>query len=155
MVDIEKIRKIVENRISGTELFVVDVTCSPSNEIEVSIDSDKAVDLDDCVALSRAIEEQMNRDQEDFELTVASAGVGQPLKVFRQYKKLIGSSVDVLLTDGTRILAKLNDATEDTLTLSYTAMRAVEGKKRKQPVEVVESYPMSQVKITKEYLDFK
>ncbi len=155
MIDIDKIKEIAESQLEGTPLFLVDITATPGNEIEVVIDSDGSVDIDDCVALSRAIEERFDREEEDFELTVTSAGIGQPLKLPRQYRKLIGGSVEVLLSNGTKIIAQLRDATDDSITLAYTEMRAVEGKKRKQAFDVVNTYPLSEVKSTKEYLDFK
>ena len=108
-----------------------------------------------CVDLSRAINEQFDRDVEDFSLMVASAGIGSPLKVYRQYQKLIGRPVEVLLACGTKILATLTEATPESITLSYEEKQAVEGKKRKQLVTVVNSYPLTEVKWTKEYLDYK
>lgn len=141
--------------LADTQLFLIDVTCNLQNEIEVVIDSDTSVDIDDCVDLSNAIEAQMNRDEEDFQLTVISAGVGYPLRVYRQYCKLLGSPVDVVLMNGTKIRATLKEATEDTITLSYTEKVAVEGKKRKVEQEVVKVYPLSEVKSTREYIDFK
>ena len=134
---------------------MVDVTVTPSNEVEVTIDSDSDVDIDDCVKLSRAIESHFDREEEDFQLTVASAGVGYPLKVLRQYKKLIGRPVEVVLKNGAKIVAELRGADEGSITVFYTESRAVEGKKRKQLFEVEKTYPLAEVKTTKEYLDFK
>lgn len=155
MIDAEKIEGIAEETLAGSALFLVEVHIAPGNEIEVVIDSDGSVDIDDCVKLSRAIEEKLDREQEDFELTVTSAGIGQPLKLLRQYKKLIGNPVEVLLLNGTKIIAELRDADENSVTLAYREMRAVEGKKRKQAFDVVQAYPLAEIKSTKEYLDFK
>ena len=141
--------------MADTQLFLIDITCNAANEIEVVVDSDTSVDIDDCVALNDAIEAQLDREVEDYQLTVTSAGVGYPLKVYRQYRKLVGSSVDVVLLDGTRIRATLKDATEESITLSYTEKVAQEGKKRKVEQEVVKCYLLAEVKSTKEYLDFK
>ncbi len=155
MMDVRKIRDVAEKILDNSELFVVDVKCNLANEVEVLIDSDSSVSIDACVSLNRAIEEQFDREEEDFQLTVASAGIGQPLRVFRQYKKLIGSPVEVLLCNGTKIIAELRDATPESITLAYTEKVAVEGKKRKETVEVVKTYLLTEVKSTKEYLDFK
>lgn len=154
-MDIQKIRQVAEAALEGTDRFVVEVKCSPANEIEVVIDADSAVDLDACVELSRAVEAAFDREVEDFELSVFSAGVGQPLKLLRQYQKLIGKSVEVLLVSGVKILATLKEVTPEALTISYTERKAVEGKKRKVEVEVVDSYTFDQIKTTREYLDFK
>ena len=74
-MDADKIRNIAEEELAEGSLFLVEVNITPGNEIEVVIDSDGSVDIDDCVALSRAIEERLDREEEDFELTVTSAGI--------------------------------------------------------------------------------
>ena len=148
-MDADKIRNIAEEELAEGSLFLVEVNITPGNEIEV------VMDIDDCVALSRAIEERLDREEEDFELTVTSAGIGRPLRLLRQYRKLIGHPVEVVLLNGTKIIAELRDADEGSVTLAYREMRAVEGKKRKQGFDVVQTYPLSEIKSTKEYLDFK
>lgn len=155
MMDTDKIKGIAEQSLAGSEMFVVEVKCSAANEIEVIIDSDGRVDIESCASLSRFIEDQMDREAEDFQLTVSSAGIGQPLKLLRQYRKLIGKDVEVVLRNGTKIIAELRDAAEDSVTLAYEEMRAVEGAKRKKKVEVVETYLLPEVKSTKEYIDFR
>lgn len=154
MIDVKEIRQAAEAALEGTDRFVVDVKCSPANEIEIVIDADSAVDLDACVELSRAVESHFDREVEDFELSVYSAGVGQPLKLLRQYHKLIGSTVEVLLVSGVKVLATLKEATPEAITVTYTEKRLLEGKKRKVDVEVEESYTFGQIKWVKEYLDF-
>ncbi len=130
-------------------------TCSAGNEIELLIDSETSVGIDACATLSRAIEAEFDRDEEDFSLTVASAGIGSELRDLRQYRKLIGSSVEVLLASGIKILAKLDEADDEGIVLSYEEKQAVEGKKRKQLVTVTRRYAFEELKYTKEYLDFK
>lgn len=153
-MDVAKIREVAEAALDGTDRFVVDVKCSPANEIEVVIDADSSVDLDACVELSRKIEEAFDREVEDYELSVFSAGVGQPLKLLRQYYKLVGESIEVLLVSGVKMLATLKEVSPEGITLSYTERRLVEGKKRKVEVEVEEFHLFSQIKWVKEYLDF-
>ena len=155
MMEVVKIREVAEAALLGTDRFVVDVKCSPANEIEVVIDADSTVDLDACVELSRKIEAEFDREIEDYELSVFSAGVGQPLKLLRQYNKLIGGTVEVLLTSGVKMLATLKEASHEGITLSYTERKLVEGKKRKVEVEVEEFHAFDQIKWVKEYLDFK
>ena len=154
-MEVVKIREVAEAALLGTDRFVVDVKCSPANEIEVVIDADSTVDLDACVELSRKIEAEFDREVEDYELSVFSAGVGQPLKLLRQYNKLIGGTVEVLLTNGVKMLATLKEASHEGITLSYTERKLVEGKKRKVEVEVEEFHAFDQIKWVKEYLDFK
>ena len=155
MIDTKKITEAAERHLEGTDMFVVECTSTPGNEIELTIDSDTSVGIDVCVALSRAVEADLDRDAEDFSLTVASAGIGSELRTLRQYRKLVGRPVEVLLTNGVKILAHLDEATDEGVTLSYEEKQAVEGRKRKQPVKVTRSYPFAQIKYTKEWLDFK
>ena len=155
MIDTKKITEAAERHLEGTDMFVVECTSTPGNEIELTIDSDTSVGIDACVALSRAVEADLDRDAEDFSLTVASAGIGSELRTLRQYRKLVGRPVEVLLTNGVKILAHLDEATDEGVTLSYEEKQAVEGRKRKQPVKVTRSYPFAQIKYTKEWLDFQ
>ena len=155
MIDCHKVIAAAEKSLEGTDLFVVDCHCSPANEIELLIDSDTSVSIDACADLSRAIEAALDRDQEDFSLTVASAGVGSELKLHRQYLKLVGRSVEVLLRSGVKVLACLEQVTPEAITLSYDEKVAVEGKKRKQQVHTVKTWSMDEVVYTKEYIDYK
>ena len=155
MIDAKQVIEIAERQLEGSDMFVVECKTTPMGEIELLIDSDSAVMLEDCAKLNRAIEAELDREVEDYSLMVASAGIGSELKLLRQYKKIIGSSVEVLLKDGIKILAKLNNATEEGIELSYEEKQLVEGKKRKVTVEVTKSYKWEEIKYTKEYLDFK
>ena len=155
MIDAAHVREIAEAQMEGTDLFVVEVRVTPANEIVVTVDSDTQVGIDRCVELSRSIEEALDRDQEDFELTVMSAGIGQPLKYLRQYRKLIGSPVEVVLKDGGKIIGKLVDASDNQIAVEYEERVTVEGKKRKQLVATRRELSLDEVKSTCEYLDFK
>ena len=154
-MDLQRVREIIDAKLEGTDMFVVDCVCTPSNEITVTLDSDTRVTIDACVELSRAVNEAFDRDEEDFSLTVASAGIGEPLKLVRQYRKIVGSPIEVLLSDGIKILATLDDVNEEGITISYDEKVAVEGKKRKELQHTVRQYPFSAIKSAKEYLDYK
>ena len=151
MIDCQKIKALAEQQLVGTDVFVVSCKVSPSNEL----DSDTSVQPEPCAAVNRAVNEAMADDEEDFSLTVASAGIGEELKCERQFRKLVGRPVEVLLLNGTKIRALLDAADAGGITLSYEEKQAIEGKKRKQLVKVVKRYAFSEVKYTKEYLDFK
>ena len=99
IITYENIQNIVSSFIEGTDMFIVEIALSKSNNITVSIDSPQGVDIDTCVELSRYIEQHLDREQEDFELTVASAGLSEPFKVHKQYLKNIGKLVQVLTTE--------------------------------------------------------
>ncbi len=155
MIDAKKVIEIAERHLAGSDMFVVECKSTPAGDIELLVDSDTAVKLEDCAALNRAIEAELDREVEDYSLMVASAGIGSELKLLRQYHKIIGSSVEVLLADGIKILAKLDEADQSGITLSYEEKQSVEGKKRKQTVQVTKSYKWEEIKYVKEYLDFK
>ena len=155
MIDINKVTEIAERHLAGSDMFVVECKATPMGEIELLIDSDTAVKLEDCAALNRAIEAELDREVEDYSLMVASAGIGSELKLLRQYHKILGSSVEVLLKDGIKLLAKLENADEQGIAISYEEKQLVEGKKRKQTVLVSKSYAWEEIKYVKEYLDFK
>ena len=155
MIDCTKILEIADRELAGTDLFTVSCKCSPMNEVELLIDSDTSVTIEKCVELSRKIEAEFDRDVEDFSLTVASAGIGSELKCVRQYRKLIGSSVEVLLLSGIKLLAKLDAVDDEGITVSYEEKQTVEGKKRKVLVNVERTFRFDEIKYTKEYLDFK
>ena len=155
-MDAAALRLKVDELLEGTDLFVVEVKVSMSNEIEVVVDRDTAsLDLDTLADLNRRIEQTLDRDAEDFQLTVASAGIGQPLKLLRQYRKLIDQSLEVVLTSGVKLLAVLREVHEDALVLEYPEKVSVEGKKRKETITVRREVPLTEIKTACEYLTFK
>lgn len=154
-MDIKELLAVAERVLEGTDMFVVDCTITPDNTIDLILDSDTSVSIDTCAMLNHAIGEAFNRDEEDYSLTVASAGIGEPLKLVRQYKKLVGESVEVLLKSGIKILATLDEVTDEAITVSYDEAIVVEGKKKKQIQRTTHTYSFDEIKWTKEYLDYK
>ena len=154
-MDIKELLAVVEKCLEGTDMFVVDCTIAPDNTIDLILDSDTSVSIDTCAMLNRAIGEAFDRDVEDYSLTVASAGIGEPLKLVRQYKKLVGESVEVLLKSGIKILATLDEVTDEAITISYDEAVVVEGKKKKQIQRTTHTYTFEDIKWAKEYLDYK
>lgn len=128
MIEKEQIISIVEARLANTDKFLVEVKIKPTNKIFVFIDSDESVTIEDCVELSRHIESQFDRDREDFELNVSSAGMDHPLTLGRQLKKQIGRDVDVTLNDGKKISGSLKSFDQNGLTV----LKAPEKKKKKK-----------------------
>ena len=107
MITKELIISLAEEALKDTDRYVVDVTVSSDNVIEVYIDSDTSVAINDCVAASRYIEEHLDRDAEDFELSVSSAGIDEPLLIVRQYGKYIGENLFITKNDGVKKVYKL------------------------------------------------
>lgn len=152
----EEIIKAVEAAVAERGCFIVDVTVSAANDVEIVLEKEEGiVDWDDCAAIDKVVHEAFDQDAEDYALTVSSAGLDRPFKVFRQYLKAIGSKVDVKFRGGRRLVATLTAATEDTVTLQYTALEAVEGKKKKEKVEHEETCPLGEINSVTPYIDFK
>ena len=99
----EEVKDIVEHLLEGSDLFFVDIHMGKNNVIELFIDSPQGVDISTCSRISRELEARLDREKEDFELTVSSAGIGYPFKVPGQYLKNIGKKVSVKLVDASRL----------------------------------------------------
>ena len=135
--------------------FIVDVSVSKDNDIVLTIESENGkIELDDCVSLSRFFETKFDREVEDYSLTVSSAGLDQPFKVLRQYLKAIGTKVEVSFKGGKKMIALLEAADEESITLKYSVKEAVEGKKKKELVEHVDRFTMDQVNTVKPFIEF-
>ncbi|MBR1626593.1 MAG: ribosome assembly cofactor RimP [Bacteroidales bacterium] len=102
MINGKFIENLVDEFLNGKELFLVSVKVSKNNIITVTIDSDNKVTVESCIEVSKFIEKHLDRDKEDFELTVTSFGLGDFFTLGRQYKKNIGENVEVVLKDGTK-----------------------------------------------------
>ncbi|MDR2912371.1 MAG: ribosome assembly cofactor RimP [Alistipes sp.] len=150
------------SEFSGGGLFLVEVKAH-GDEIEVFVDCDargadgrpRGVRVEDCAAITKAVEARFDRDVEDFSLTVSSAGIGQPLRVARQFRKLVGRQVEVAFGSGAKILATLVAFDEGNITLIYSEKQKVEGKKRPEIVEVTKTFSLDDVKAVREHIDFK
>ena len=114
----EKVEQLIAEGTKGTDIFLVKLTVSSSNEINVFLDSDSGLTLADCKMVSRAIEFNLDREEEDFSLIVASAGIGEPL-VLRQYKKNVGRKIKVTLNEGEIIDAKMIAANDQLIELEW------------------------------------
>jgi ribosome maturation factor RimP len=155
MIQKELITQLVEEFIADTEQFIVDVKVSPDNDIVVELDSAKGIDIEYCAELSRFIESKFDREVEDFDLEVGSAGLGSPFKVLKQYQKNIGNEVEILTKAGQKFSAMLKDATEESFTVTVTKQVKPEGAKRKITVEEDVVFTYNEVKYTKYLIRFK
>lgn len=136
MIDKKALQDFIEDQLSKTDCFLVDLNITKNNEITVEIDSATGVDIDYCVELTRAIKEAFSRDDEDYELEVGSAGLTSPFKVIGQYEKNLGNKVVVLTKDGRKLHGVLSSVNEESFTVDVTQKVRVEGQKR--PVERIE-----------------
>lgn len=155
MIEKELIKDITEKYLEGTTMFLVDVVVKPGNAIVVEVDSDEGVSIDDCIALSRNIESYLDRDAEDFELEVGSAGITSPLKIPRQYKKNIGNEVEVLTKKGQKLSGVLKSCDDNSFVITVTKMVKPDGGKKKVAVDEDFSFVYQDVKHTKYLIRFK
>ena len=146
----------INDEIVARGCFIVDVSVSKDNDIVLTVEKEEGIiELDDCVSLSRFFETKFDREVEDYSLTVSSAGLDQPFKVYRQYLKAVGTKVEVAIKGGKKIVAVLDAADEESITLKYVAKEAVEGKKKKELVEHLDRFTMDQVNAVKPFIEFK
>ena len=154
-MEIPIIKDAIENEIVARGCFLVDITISKDNDIIVAIESEESeVEIDDCVHISRYFESKFDREVEDYSITITSAGLDQPFKVAKQFKKAIGTKVEVQLKGGRKLIAELSQADEDAITLKYTSREVVEGKKKKELVEHEDKFTMDQVNSVRPYIEF-
>lgn len=154
-MNVSEIKDALRSELVARGCFLVDVSVSKDNDIVVTIESENGkIELDDCVALSRYFETQFDRETEDYSLTMTSAGLDQPFKVLRQFEKAVGTKVEVQLKGGKKMVAQLEAADEESVTLKYSVKEAVEGRKKKELVEHVDRFPMEQVNSVRPYIEF-
>ena len=148
MIDKQLLTKTVEDAIAGTDLFLVSVTVSPDNIIDVTIDSPKGVNIDQCVELSQRIHQVFDTDVEDYELMVGSAGVTAPFTVRQQYEMNIGNKVEVLTADGRKLHATLTAVAPDFSSVTVTVPTTMKepGQKRPKTVEVEQTIALGDIR---------
>ena len=153
MIEKEKIVHLVNEKLTDDQ-FLVDVTVSSSNVIHVMVDSDSGISINQIVEISRHIEGGLDREADDFELSVFSAGLSEPFTLVRQYKKNIGTEIEVILSNGIKILGLLNQVDEVGIDLEVTTKEKIEGSKKKELVTKVHHFEYSEIKEAKKIIKF-
>ncbi len=148
MISESYIRQLVEEKLEGTDMFIVELTLSSNNRIVVEVDGMSGVTIDDCVAVSRQIESNLDREQEDFELQVSSAGIDKPLRDRRQFEKNIGREVKIVLQDSAELKGELLEVGES------LKVKLPASKKKKLP-EREETIAWENIRETKILISFK
>lgn len=146
MIDKIKVLEIIQGALEDSDKFLVNMKITPDNRIFVDIDGDNGINIDDCIALSRAIEGKLNRDEEDFELNVASAGADSPLKLPRQYRRHIGRELSVETMEGEKTQGELIEADDEKIIVKTRG-------NRRQPAEVL-TYAFADIKVAKVVIRF-
>ncbi|MCU4174578.1 ribosome assembly cofactor RimP [Carboxylicivirga sp. N1Y90] len=148
------IEGFISEKLQQDEMFVVEIVVRPGNKIAVVVDNDNGVPISYCIELSKLIESNLDREVEDFELEVSSAGIGQPFKVLRQYKKNIGREVEMLTTAGKKLSGKLLSTDDTGFEVEIGEMIKLEGKKRKELQLKTVRYSFDEVKQVKDIISF-
>lgn len=142
----EKVNTLLQEALEERpSLFLIDLTITDAFKVIITLDDDNGVVLQDCIDVSRAIENNLDREEQDFSLEVASVGVGSPLKLVRQYKKNIGRTL-IVTTNTEKIEAELVDANEDFIILSWKAREPKKIGKGKETVQKEQQIPYTEIK---------
>ncbi|MDR1783176.1 MAG: ribosome assembly cofactor RimP [Dysgonamonadaceae bacterium] len=155
MLEKRIVTELADDFLKNSENYLVGVEISPDNVVVVTIDNDLGVAIDDCIALSKYLESKLDREKEDFELEVGSAGITAPFKVLRQYLKNIGKEVEVLTRDGRKLSGVLKSADEAGFTLTVEKLVKPEGAKRKIKIEENLNFHYDEIKKTNYLIRFK
>lgn len=153
MIDKVKIAELVNEKLADDQ-FLVDVTISTSNEIHIMVDSDTGISINQIVEISRHVESNLDRETEDFELSVFSAGLTEPFRLVRQYKKNVDKEIEVLLTNGQKLNGLLIGVEEQAIDLEVTTNEKIEGSKKKELVTKVHHLEYSEIKEAKKIFKF-
>ena len=155
MISKSAVQQAVEEWLEGKEYFLVDISISPDDRIVVEIDHQDGVWIEDCADLSRHIESRLSRDEEDYELEVGSAGLGQPFRVRRQYEIHIGKEVETQLHDGHKYHGTLLSVGDEGFQLGILQKVKEEGKKCPVTMEVPTDFRFDDVAYTKYLIKVK
>lgn len=151
---VEEVDKLLASYLDENQnIFLVEKKVSSGNQIEILIDSFDNISIKDCILLSRHIEFSLDREENDFSLQVASAGLSEPFKVFMQYQKYVGSEVDVFVRGGQKILGKLIEADASKGIKLETKRTEKVGKKKKEVLEELH-FTFDQIDKTKLVISF-
>ena len=155
MISKDSIYQVIEQFLAASEYYIVDVKVAPDNRISVEIDSFDGVSLEYCIEVHRHIESQFDREVEDYELEVSSAGLTEPFKVIKQYEKNIGNEVETLTKAGKKITGVLVEVHENEFVLQTERTEKPEGAKRKMTVVENLTFAYEDIKSTKYIIRFK
>ena len=151
MISVKQVRKLVNQRIEDTDIFVVDISISVANAIRVVLDSDTNLSIDECIAVSRQVEHNLDREAEDFSLEVTSFGLSEPLQIHRQYVKNIGRNLKIKLLDDSQIKGKLKKVTDAFIHIE----KALTKKEIKEGVDAMNVIEIQAIKQAKIEISFK
>ncbi len=153
MITKEQIIQLSNEALENTDRFIVDITVSKSNVIFIYIDADSSVTIDHCVELSRFIEGRLDREVEDYELSVSSAGIDYPLLQHRQLNKYIEKELEILSNEGIKKIFKLISFNEEGLEVQEAVKKKL-GKLTKTAYSETSKISFNDIKEIKPYVNF-
>jgi ribosome maturation factor RimP len=155
MISKDTVNQIVEDYLTDKDYYLVDVKVTPDNHISIEVDSFEGVTIEFCAELNRHIQSLLDREVEDYELDVSSAGLTEPFKVIKQYEKNIGNDVEVLTKTGNKFSGELMEVNENSIILQIEKIVKPEGAKRKEIVNEDLTFSFEDIKTTKYIIRFK
>lgn len=153
MINKDYIQQLTEEKLSEGQ-FIVDIKISGSNVINITVDGMDGIKISKCVEISRNIEGNLDREEEDFELHVSSAGLGQPFTVHQQFVKNENKDIEVITKEGIKFEGKMINVTEQGFELEVSKKEKLEGKKKKQLVTTVHNFEYENIKEAKNIIKF-
>jgi ribosome maturation factor RimP len=154
MINTDKIKSLVEDKIAGTGIFIIDIVINLGNKIEIFLDHPNHISISQCIEVSRAVESNLDREEEDFELMVSSAGAEAPFKVLAQYRKFEGKKVEVTTLSGEKIEGVLKSVSDEGFEIEQSVKEKVEGAKKKQVVQKLYAFDYQNIKQTRSIISF-
>lgn len=154
MIAKQKILELVSERLDD-QMFIVDVTISAANDINVYVDGFNGITIEQCIAISRNVEHNLDREEEDFSLQVSSPGLTESFKVKQQYEKYTGKEIEVVTTESEKLEGLLKESSDEGIVLETSKREKVEGHKKKQLVVKQHILKYDEIKSAKAVISFK
>ncbi len=154
MIAKEDVVKLVEERLDD-QMFIVDITVSSNNDIRVYVDGFDGMTVKQCISLSRNVEHNLDREEEDFSLQVSSPGLSHSFKVIQQYAKNVGKEIEVVTTEELELEGLLKKSDDDGIILETSKREKVEGHKKKQLIVKEYNLKYDEIKSAKAVISFK
>jgi len=155
MIAKEQIKELIQDKLTENNCFLVEIEIGEGNLISIEIDSYEGVSVTDCIEISKVIDNNLDREIEDFEMNVSSAGLDKPLRVLDQYKKNIGRDVKVVPVEGTIVKGALTEVNDDGIIVEHSFKERIEGRKKKETIVKQEKIKFNNIKETTIIISFK
>ncbi|MEJ6735911.1 MAG: ribosome assembly cofactor RimP [Flavobacteriales bacterium] len=155
MIGKEQILELIQDKLTENNCFLVELEIGEGNAISIEIDSYDGISVTDCIEISKVIDNSLDREIEDFEMNVSSAGLDKPLRVIEQYKKNIGRDVKVVPVEGIVVKGELIEVTEEEIVVEHSYKERIEGRKKKETIVKQEKIKFNNIKETTIIISFK